>query len=133
VGQEVHVDKKTYSLSRMQKMLDEETHMCPAEVDIACNDCLVGDSVDVDLVVAEKKKTIVVPYQALFLKNSKPAVYVVEQGKVVLVMVTTGIKQQDNIEIMAGLKPGQLLIIKGQERLYPALAVDIYQPVSPRG
>ena len=126
-GQEVRVLNKKYALSRMQKMLDEETHMCPAEVDINCNDCIVGGSIDVDLVVAAKNKAIVVPFQAIFLRDSKPAVYIVENKKVVLVPVKTGLKQQDKIEIIAGLKTGQQLIIKGQERLYPEMAVEIYR------
>ena len=125
-GQEVRILTKKYSLSHIQRMLDNETHMCPADADISCVDCLIGASVDVDLVVAEKQLTVVVPYQALFLKKSKPFVYVVEQGKVMLKRVKTGIQEHDKIEITAGLKAGQQLIIKGQERLYPQLAVEIY-------
>ena len=127
-GQEVHILNKQYSLSHVQRMLDDETHMCPADVDINCDNCLIGSSIHVDLIVAEKQLTIVVPYQALFLKNSKPFVYVVEKGKVALVGVQSGLQQQDKIEITSGLKPGQQLIIKGQERLYPTLAVEIYKP-----
>lgn len=130
-GQEVHVFNKKYALNHVQKMLDEETHMCPADVDIICKSCLLGSTVDVDLVIKEKQDTIVIPHVALFLRNSKPFVYVVEQGKIALVAVTTGIKQQDKIEVTSGLKPGQKLVVKGQERLYPELAVEIYQPKKP--
>lgn len=129
-GQLVKVRGKHYPLSHLQKMLDEDTHMCPADVDIRCENCLIGDTVNVDLVLAEKKDAIVIPFQALFLRNSKPFVYLVENGKVALIAVKTGLQQQDRIEIVKGLKPGQQLIIKGQERLYPELAVDIYNPVS---
>lgn len=127
-GQTVRVLHKKYALSHVQRMLDEDTHMCPADVNINCDDCLIGASVVVDLVVAEAKKSLVVPYQALFLRNSEPFVYVVEQGKISLVAVKTGLKQRDKIEITAGLKVGQQLVIKGQERLYPELAVEIYKP-----
>ncbi len=127
-GQEVQIFNRKYALNHVQNMLDEETHMCPADVDITCDECLIGATINVDLVIKEKKKTIVVPYVALFLRNSKPFVYVVEQGKVALVPVETGIEQRDSIEITAGLKPGQQLIVKGQERLYPDLAVEIFKP-----
>lgn len=127
-GQPVYVMEKQYSLSHLQKMLDEETHMCPADVDIQCEECLIGATTNVELVVAEKNDTIVIPFQALFLRNSKPFVYIVKKGKVVLVSVKTGLQQQDKIEIVEGLNAGQQLVIKGQERLYPEMAVDIYHP-----
>ena len=127
-GQSVRVLGKPYALSHLQKMLDEDTHMCPADVDISCDDCLMGATVDVDLVVAEKKEVVVIPYQALFLKDSKPFVYTVSGGKVVLQAITLGLKQQDLIEITDGLTPGQQLIIKGQERLYPDMVVDVFKP-----
>lgn len=127
-GQSVHVLGKEYKLTHLQKMVDENTHMCPADVDIQCDNCLLGATVDVDLVVAEKKNTVVVPYQSLFLRNSEPFVYIVEQEKVTLVPVKTGLKEHDKIEITEGLKPGQQLIVKGQERLYPEMVVDIYRP-----
>lgn len=127
-GQAVRVLGKEYTLTHLQKMVDENTHMCPADVDIQCDNCLLGATVDIDLVVAEKNNTVVVPYQALFLRNGEPFVYIVEQEKVTLVPVKTGLKEHDKIEITEGLKPGQQLIIKGQERLYPEMLVDIYRP-----
>jgi membrane fusion protein (multidrug efflux system) len=125
-GQPVSVLGKQYTLTHVQKMLDDDSHMCPGDVTIKCDQCLIGSTVDVDLVVAEKKKTIVVPFQALFLKESLPFVYVVLNKKVTLIAVKTGLKQKDQIEIIEGLKPGQQLIIKGQSRLYPEMPVDIY-------
>ncbi|WP_281175068.1 efflux RND transporter periplasmic adaptor subunit [Legionella massiliensis] len=127
-GQSVRVFDKEYVLNHMQKMIDEETHMCPADVDISCENCVVGSNVDVDLVIEERKQVIVVPFAAIFLRNSKPFVYVVDKEKIVLVPVETGLKEKAQIEILSGLKPGQKLIIKGQERLYPGMQVAIYKP-----
>lgn len=126
-GQAVYVQGKAYTLNHLQKMLDEDTHMCPADVAIQCDECLVGSTIDVDLVVAEKKDTVAIPFQALFLRNSKPFVYIVKKGRIELVAVEPGLKQQDQIEIVHGLKPGQQLVIRGQERLYPGIPVDIYK------
>lgn len=123
-GQIVHVFGRAYPLSHIQPMLDEDTHMCPADVDIKCEDCLMGATVPVNLVIKEEKNAIIVPFQAIFLKNSKPHVYIVDNGKVALVSVTTGAKQKDKIEIISGLKGGQQLVVKGQERLYPTMSVD---------
>lgn len=130
-GQPLKILNQAYRLNHLQKMLDEDSHMCPADVDIRCDDCLIGATVDVDLVVAEKKNVIVIPFQALFLRNSNPFVYIVEKRKVSMVAVKTGLQQNDRIEIIEGLKPGQQLITKGQERLYPQMEVDINPPTTP--
>ncbi|KTD54739.1 efflux protein [Legionella quateirensis] len=127
-GQPVRVLGKEYPLSHFQKMVDETTHMCPADVDIQCDNCLVGATINVDLIVAEKDNTIVIPTQALFLRNSEPFVYIVEKDKVVLLPVKTGLEQENKIEITEGLKTGQQLIIKGQDRLYPEMTVEIHHP-----
>lgn len=127
-GQKVYVLGKRYSLSHIQKMLDEETHMCPADVDIDCPECLIGATVKLGLVVMEKKNALVVPLQALFLRDGQSVVYIVKNGKVELISVKTGIKQADTIEILEGLSAGQQLIVKGQDRLYPKMTVDIYSP-----
>lgn len=127
-GQTVRVLNKNYPLSHIQRMIDDETHMCPADVAIACDNCLIGSSVDIDLVVQEKKGVIVIPKEALFLRNGKTFVYTVDKGVIVLVPVETGLQHQSRIEITSGLKLDQLLVIKGQERLYPDLQVQIYQP-----
>ncbi|WP_274520241.1 efflux RND transporter periplasmic adaptor subunit [Legionella nautarum] len=131
-GQAVRIFAKEYSLSHVQKMIDEETHMCPADVDIRCEHCVVGSNVDVDLVVEERKETIVIPFTAVFLKSSEPHVYVVDHNKIVLLPVKTGLKEKSTIEIISGLKPGQKLVTRGQERLYPGLQVAIYKPDSSR-
>lgn len=126
-GQPVRVLQQKYKLSHIQRMIDEETHMCPADVDIICATCVIGSSVDVELITQEKKQVIVIPYQAVFIRDSKPFVYVVEKDKIALVAVTTGLQEKTKIEITQGLKPGQQLVIKGQERLYPTMQVGIYQ------
>lgn len=128
--QSVFVFGKQYRLSHIQKMLDEESHMCPADVDIHCDDCLIGGTVPIDLVVAMKQDAIVIPSQAIFLRNSQSFVYLAVKNKVVMAAVKTGLEQNDKIEIIQGLKPGQQLIIKGQERLYPEMTVDIYHPTN---
>ncbi|WP_199741670.1 efflux RND transporter periplasmic adaptor subunit [Legionella sp. km535] len=129
-GQPVRIFGKEYPLSHFQRMIDETTHMCPADVDIQCDNCLVGATINVDLIVAEKSNTIVIPTQALFLRNSQPFVYIVEKDKVVLLPVKTGLQQENTIEITEGLKIGQQLIIKGQDRLYSEMTVEIHQPSS---
>ncbi|MGQ3889770.1 efflux RND transporter periplasmic adaptor subunit [Legionella sp. CNM-1927-20] len=125
-GQLVRIFNRPYKLSHLQKMIDEDSHMCPADVTISCKDCLIGASAEIELVLNKKKDTIVVPEQAIFLRSSKPHVYIVKDNVIELIQVTTGIKNKSQIEVISGLKFGQQLVIKGLERLYPGLQVAIY-------
>ncbi|CEK10531.1 efflux RND transporter periplasmic adaptor subunit [Legionella hackeliae] len=127
-GQEVRVFHKQYKLTHIQKMIDEDSHMCPADVDISCKDCVIGASVNIELVMHEKKNVMVIPYQAIFLKNGKRFVYIVKDHKIELLPIHTGLQDKSNIEVTSGLKPGQMLVIKGQDRLYPGMTVGIYKP-----
>lgn len=126
-GQTVYVINKKYTLSHIQRMIDDETHMCPADVAISCENCLIGSSVDIQLVVRKKRDVIVIPKNALFLTNGKPCVYIVKKGKIMLIPVKTGLQDKSRIEIISGIKFGQKLVTKGQERLYPDMEVKIYQ------
>lgn len=125
--QKATIKNKSYQLTHFQRMINPKTHMCPSDIDIDCKDCLLGETVDVNLVVAERPEAIVIPYHALFLKNNKSYVYIIESEKVVLKPVKTGFREKDKLEILSGLKTGQLVVTKAQERLYPGLDVKIYQ------
>jgi membrane fusion protein (multidrug efflux system) len=127
-NQPVYIFNKPFKLSHMQKMIDDETHMCPADIDIHCEDCLVGANIAVQLVVKEKQNTLVIPTQALFLRDGRTCIYKIIDNQIELVKVETGIQDKDKIEIISGLIPGDQVIIKSPERLYPGLTVAIYQP-----
>lgn len=127
-GQKVSIFNKSYPLSHYQKMIDEESHMCPADVDIACKDCLIGSTVAIDLVVQEKMDTIIIPVSAVFFRNGQAFTYVVIENKIQLVPIRTGIKNNASIEVTQGLQKNVQVVIKGQDRLYPNMPVEIYQP-----
>ncbi|MCE3044488.1 efflux RND transporter periplasmic adaptor subunit [Legionella sp. 16cNR16C] len=128
VGQTVKLLNRNYKLSHVQAMLDEETHMCPADIDIVCKECLIGSTVELDLLVREQKNVIVVPSSAIFLRNGAPFVYILDGGKIKLASIKTGLKDKSTVEITEGLQEGQKLIIKGQERLYPGMSVSEFKP-----
>lgn len=128
VNQPVHVFNQIYHLNHLQKMMDDETHMCPADVDINCKSCVIGDSVTVQLIIKEKHHALVIPTQALFLRNGKLSVYKIINNHIVFAAVKQGIQDKEKVEIISGLKPGDQIIIKSPARLYPGLEVAIFQP-----
>lgn len=102
-GAQVFLNNQEYKLTHVQKILDEETHMCPAYVEINCPNCIIGTSTDVTITIDSKSSVIVIPYEAVFLKRSKPFVYIVQDNKAILTRVELGIREKDLIEIDSGL------------------------------
>jgi membrane fusion protein (multidrug efflux system) len=128
-GGQIFVNDKEYRLTYIQKMLDEETHMCPAYAEIDCPNCVIGTTVDVGLVTQKKQSVIVIPFEAIFLRNGKPFVYVVKDNKARITPIGYGIRDKKRIEIVSGLKEEDQVIPFGHDRLYPDVAVKI----SPHG
>lgn len=124
-GSSIFINQHQYALTHIQKMLDEQLHMCPAYVNIDCDNCIIGTTVDVNVVIQEKKSVIVIPYEAIVLRTGKPFAYVVKNNKAVLIAITLGMREKDQIEITSGLKIGDAVIVHGQTRLYPDVAVKI--------
>ena len=61
----------------------------------------------------------------MFLREGKTYVYVVKDNKTEMRSVTPGIRGKDKLEISSGLEGGELVIIRGQERLSPGIDVKI--------
>jgi membrane fusion protein, multidrug efflux system len=126
-GSQVFVKGKEYSLTHIQKMLDEATHMCPAYVTINCQDCIIGTPVDVSLVVQERQSIIVIPFESIFLREGKPFVYIAKENKANLTPVQLGIRNKQLVEITSGVKEGDQVIVFGHNRLYPDIPITIFK------
>lgn len=126
-GQQVKIAESTYVLNHLQKMVDEATHMGSAYVDISCSECVIGTTIDVGLVVQERNNVIVIPFEAVFIRGGQDSVYLVKDGKSELVPVQLGLREKDRVEIISGLQVGDNLIIRGQARLHPGVAVKVHE------
>ncbi|WP_052045920.1 efflux RND transporter periplasmic adaptor subunit [Candidatus Paracaedibacter symbiosus] len=125
--QPIQINGKVYPLTHVQKMIDEETGACPAYVTYPCNDCLIGATVDVDLVIEQHTDVIVLPFDAIVFKDGNIFVYLVKGGKATLIPVTLGLREKDKIEVTEGVAVGDQVIVAGQSRLYPEIAVTVHQ------
>jgi membrane fusion protein (multidrug efflux system) len=126
-GQTVIIGNKLLHIEHIQKMVDPNTNMSPAIVDYPCENCFIGENIDVDLIVAKKNNVLVIPSSAVFLKNGVTSVYIVENNKAILKPVTTGLQEKEQIEIIEGIKELDVVIVCGQSRLYPFAKVKIFQ------
>ena len=70
---------------------------------------------------------VTVHKDAILVKKDQKHVYVVEAGKANIRLVTIGRSIGERFEVLKGLKPGDVVVIRGNERLRPG---EIVKPVS---
>lgn len=110
----------------VQRALSKESYSVPAYLEYKCENCIIGEVTELDLYVSYKENAIVIPTSCVFIMNGNTAVYKVVDGKAQLVIVKTGERQEDSIEIVEGVNAGDVIISEGQGRLYPTIRVEIH-------
>ena len=124
-GADIFVNQNAYRLTHVQKMLDEETHMCPAYAEINCPDCIIGTAVDISVVLIKKENVLVIPLEAVFIRETKSFVYKITDNKAILSKVELGVRNKNQVEIKSGLKSGDKIVVYGHNRLYPDALVKV--------
>jgi HlyD family secretion protein len=85
-----------------------------------------GMYANVSILAQEKKNALVVPQSAVTTKNDQPIVYVVKSDNTVEQRsVTTGLSNQDQIEILSGVQAGDKVVIAGQANLVDGAKVKL--------
>jgi|GEM_PF-167013 len=84
-----------------------------------------GQSVDVLIPVSAQREMISLHKDAVVRRGDKVIVYVVEEGVAKLKPVTLGIAIGDRFEILTGLVPGEMVVVRGNERLRPDAKVKV--------
>jgi RND family efflux transporter MFP subunit len=76
-----------------------------------------GMFVKADIVVKKAENTIVIPKEIVMSNRNRKYVYVAEKGFAKMRDIRTGIEDNDNIEVLHGLKVEEQLIVRGYETL----------------
>lgn len=71
-----------------------------------------GYEMDVKIVVEAKADAVLVPSAAVFATAEGTAAFVVHKGKARLRPVATGLKGEDDYEVVEGLQPGDVVILR---------------------
>lgn len=125
----VGVDGNWYSLTHVDKMIQEETHMAKAYVDLPSSSMTseraLGTTVDLELCLEEKKGVLVVPFESIFFQNGKTCIYKLVDETTQVAEVEMGVRYKENVEVVKGLFEGDLIVVRGQNRLYPGLKVEV--------
>ena len=88
-----------------------------------------NQSVTLQIPIGKSTEVITVDKDAVIVKNGKKMVFIVKQGKVSIQPTKLGRAAGGRFEVLDGLKPGDVVVIRGNERLRPGESV---KPSPPR-
>lgn len=75
--------------------------------------------------IGERRRAVLVPKDAIVLSDTGNLVYTVISGKAVPVPIKFGLAYDGFVEVAQGLRAGQLVVVRGNERLMPGTKVRI--------
>jgi membrane fusion protein (multidrug efflux system) len=85
----------------------------------------------VRLVIAERGEAVLVPEQSIVPQGEKLFVYVIEDGKAAMRAVELGVRQAGRVEVTSGVKPGDVVITAGVQKIgpgAPVMAINLGPP-----
>ena len=103
------------------------TRTVKARLDVPEPRVISGMYANLNVIISTRDNVLVVPYSALSTSNDVTSCYVVRDGKAVRTTVTTGIRESDRVEILTGLKAGDILVVRGQGLLSDGTPVRIVE------
>jgi RND family efflux transporter MFP subunit len=104
----------------------ENTHQFELRLDIEPDRFPVGKTLRVSIPTSDTRDALVVPRDALVLRPEGISVFILDNDeKAKQVMVTTGIGAGEQIEVNGDIQNGDMVVIRGNERLQPGQAVSI--------
>jgi len=107
------------------------TLLIEIDVDNPTGTLLTGSYAEVHLAVPTQASTLLLPVNALLFRSEGLRVGIVKDGKVVLTAVTPGHDFGNQIEIVSGLKPDDLVIINPPDSIVSGQQVQIVQAALP--
>ena len=88
-----------------------------------------GHAVRVSVPVSRPKMVVAVPRDALVIRQKNVSVFRINQDNIAeFVAVKTGLSEGESIEVIGDIKPGEQVVIRGNERLRPGQKVTLQAP-----
>ncbi len=106
-------------ISKVSPALDPETRSFEAALLIDNQERILrpGMFVKVETIVARKDSVIVIPKDIILSKRRGKTVFVVDKGAAFERTISTGLENENQVEVLEGLKLKEQLIVKGFETL----------------
>lgn len=83
----------------------------------------------VELKYDTHENVITVPYSALINQDNKQALYVIAGTNANRREVEIGYREGDAVEIVSGIKPGEVVVTRGQQNLKDQSLVEVITPL----
>jgi membrane fusion protein (multidrug efflux system) len=117
----------TGTIEAVDAKIEAESHSVQVKGIIPNPDSLLRDGLfaNVSLVVGEKGDTMTVDESSVDRMGEVEYVWVVERGRSERRRVLTGSRENGQVEIVAGLQPGQVVVTSGQIKLSDGAKVKI--------
>lgn len=130
LGQTVTVEKNGSSYSgtvtKLTKLVDPQSGLFPVEATLSGADALSdGSSTKLSLVAAKADHSLLVPVDAVYYSGGNPYVYTYENGVVKRVFITTGISDDQNVEVTDGLDGTEQIVNSWTDDIYDGAEVRI--------
>jgi RND family efflux transporter MFP subunit len=105
---------------------DENTHQFEIRLDLDSDLFPVGQTLRLSIPTSESRAVLTVPRDALVLRPDGQSIFVVDaNNQAQQVQVTVGVGQGDQIEVLGAVSPGDIVVVRGNERLQPGQAVSV--------
>jgi RND family efflux transporter MFP subunit len=111
--------------------LTTRTLLIEIDVDNPTGTLLTGSYAEVHLAVPQQASTFLIPVNTLLFRTEGLRVAIVKDGKVVLTAVTPGHDFGNEIEVVAGVKAGDQIIINPPDSIVSGQQVQIVQATLP--
>lgn len=82
-----------------------------------------GYEFDADIITRRREKALLVPYKAVFDRDGKNSVFVVENDRAALREIESGIENDDFIEIISGAAEGETVIVDPPNAVKPGIRI----------
>lgn len=76
-----------------------------------------GMFAQVEIVIREKDKAILIPGYSILEKDNQEIVYIIKDGRAFSRIAEIGVRLADSVEVIKGLSSGDKLVVSGQHRL----------------
>lgn len=121
-GTEIGMFPVTYRSPTINPIL--RTFEIKAIVGAANGRVVPGNMADIALVF-ESREALGVPSASILIRNEKPTVFLVQNGKAFSRTVETGIQNDGWTEILSGLEAGEVVVTEGQIQLRDGMLVEV--------
>jgi hypothetical protein len=84
----------------------------------------------IELNLGSERETTLLPRDALVYRGDQPGVYMIEKDAAKFLPVETGLTQEDKVEVVSGLKAGDVVITRGSNLIKDGDRVRVSGPGS---